>query len=191
MLLDDLQWVDRRSAAAISFAARRVHEAALATVASLREPLPPPVDMAGIEPLAVRPLDDTAANELAAHHGVPPSTSPSRTPACSTSCASGRMISRRLWSSRRRLAKCCRSSPARRAIWSQCSTPCWRTLYASAKRSLDRFISTTETGSASAYYIMHHPPLPSFAGENRCFIPHQGRLLHRSSQQSGRLIPAT
>jgi ATP/maltotriose-dependent transcriptional regulator MalT len=76
VLLDDLQWVDRPSAAAIVFAARRVHEAALATVLSLREPLPPPVDMAGIEPLAVRPLDDTAANELAAHHGVPPSLRP-------------------------------------------------------------------------------------------------------------------
>src|SRR6185436_1814596 len=45
-------------------------------------------------------------------------------------------------------------SKARRAIWSQCSTRCWRTPYASAKRSLVRFISTTETGSASAYYIM-------------------------------------
>jgi len=76
LLVDDLQWVDRPSAAAILFAARRVREAALATVLSLREPLPPPVDMSGVERLTVRPLDDTAANELAARHGVAPSLRP-------------------------------------------------------------------------------------------------------------------
>ena len=76
VLLDDLQWVDRPSAAAILFVARRVREAALATVLSLRDPLPPPVDVAGVERLAVRPLDKTAADELAARHGVAPSLRP-------------------------------------------------------------------------------------------------------------------
>src|SRR5215472_17803615 len=42
---------------------------------------------------------------------------------------------------------------------------------ASAKPSLARFISTTESGFASARYTMRRPPLPSFAGVNRYFTP--------------------
>ena len=43
VVVDDLQWVDRPSARAILFAARRVREVALATLLTLREPLQPPV----------------------------------------------------------------------------------------------------------------------------------------------------
>ena len=39
------------------------------------------------------------------------------------------------WSSRPRPRRCCRSSPARRASWSRCSRPCWRTRRASARPS--------------------------------------------------------
>ena len=41
----------------------------------------------------------------------------------------------RRWSSRPRPPRCCRSSAARRASWSRCSRPCWRTRRASARPS--------------------------------------------------------
>ena len=59
----------------------------------------------------------------------PRPSSPSRTPACSTSCSALRSAC----SSRPRPPKCSRSSPARRASWSRCSRPCWRTRCASAR----------------------------------------------------------
>src|SRR5262249_43554151 len=61
--------------------------------------------------------------------------------------------------------------------WSRFLKPSWPMRRASAKPSLARFISTTESDFASARYTMRRPPLPSFAGVNRYFIPHQGRVL--------------
>jgi DNA-binding CsgD family transcriptional regulator len=76
VLVDDFQWVDQPSAVAIVFAARRVHQAALATVLSLREPLPPPVALGDLELVTLRPLDDRAASELATRYGVGSSMRP-------------------------------------------------------------------------------------------------------------------
>jgi transcriptional regulator with GAF, ATPase, and Fis domain len=97
----------------------------------------------------------------------------------------------RLLSSRRRHQKCCVSLARRPASWSRCSSPCWQTQRAFARRSLGRFIFTMERNFASAHYIMRRPPLPSFAGVNRSFIPRSGQASHMSSQQSGRFIRRT
>ena len=63
----------------------------------------------------------------------PRPSSPSRTRACSTSCASGPTISVRRWSNRQRLPRCSRSSPGRLANWSRYSMPCWRMRRGSAR----------------------------------------------------------
>ena len=71
-LVDDVQWVDEGSASAFAFAARRLHDVPLLTILSLREPLAPPLELDGIEQLRLAPLDDQAALELLAAHGLAP-----------------------------------------------------------------------------------------------------------------------
>jgi DNA-binding CsgD family transcriptional regulator len=66
VIVDDIQWVDRNSAEAVLFAARRVHEARVATVLAIRQPLSAAIRLDGLERLELGPLDDTAARALIA-----------------------------------------------------------------------------------------------------------------------------
>ncbi|MEA2485545.1 MAG: hypothetical protein QOD46_656, partial [Actinomycetota bacterium] len=66
VIVDDIQWVDRNSAESVLFAARRVHEARVATVLAIRQPLSAAIRLDGLERLELGPLDDTAARALIA-----------------------------------------------------------------------------------------------------------------------------
>ena len=63
-------------------------------------------------------------------------SSPSRTPACSTSFASAPTISLRPWSSRRRPLRYCVSSPGRLASLSPCLAQCWRRQRSCARQAM-------------------------------------------------------
>ena len=71
VLVDDIQWVDGDSAAAILFAARRVHEAQVATLLAVREPTASVVELDGLDRLELAPLEAAAARLIAA--GAPDS----------------------------------------------------------------------------------------------------------------------
>jgi DNA-binding CsgD family transcriptional regulator len=66
VLVDDVQWVDADSAAAILFAARRLHDARVATLLAVREPTTSAVEHDGLDRLELAPLDAAAARLLAA-----------------------------------------------------------------------------------------------------------------------------
>jgi hypothetical protein len=65
VLVDDIQWVDGDSAAAILFAARRLHDAQVAALLAVREPTPSAVELDGLDRLEVGPLDEAAARLVA------------------------------------------------------------------------------------------------------------------------------
>ncbi|MFI6297959.1 ATP-binding protein [Nonomuraea sp. NPDC050790] len=69
-LLDDAQWLDRASAEALLFAARRLHAEGVAILASARDES----TLAGLPELRVEGLDRADAHELVArrHPGLPP-----------------------------------------------------------------------------------------------------------------------
>jgi DNA-binding CsgD family transcriptional regulator len=71
VLVDDIQWVDGDSVAAILFAARRVHDAQVATLLAVREPTASAVELDGLDRLELAPLDAAAARLVAA--GAPDS----------------------------------------------------------------------------------------------------------------------
>jgi DNA-binding CsgD family transcriptional regulator len=71
VLVDDIQWVDDDSAAAILFAARRLHDAQVATLFAVREPTASGVELDGLDRLELAPLDAAAARLVAA--GAPDS----------------------------------------------------------------------------------------------------------------------
>jgi DNA-binding CsgD family transcriptional regulator len=65
VLVDDIQWVDTDSAAAILFAARRMRDARVATLLAVREPTASAVELDGLDRLELPPLDTAAARLLA------------------------------------------------------------------------------------------------------------------------------
>ena len=65
-LVDDVQWLDRASAQALTFVARRIAGESLALVFALRESDERPVDFEAIPQLAVRPLSVTDSRTLLA-----------------------------------------------------------------------------------------------------------------------------
>jgi predicted ATPase len=65
VVVDDVQWVDDASAESVLFAARRVHDARVATLVAVREPLAGALRLDGVERLDLVPLDDEAARLLA------------------------------------------------------------------------------------------------------------------------------
>ena len=71
------------------------------------------------------------------------------------------------WSSRPRPPTCCRSSAGRRAVWSWCSSPCWRTQPASARPSSAIFSCTTRTEFRSVAMHGVPPHGPSFCSAIR------------------------
>jgi DNA-binding CsgD family transcriptional regulator len=71
VLVDDIQWVDGDSAGAILFAARRVHDAQVATLLAVREPADSAVALDGLDRLELAPLDAADARLVAA--GAPDS----------------------------------------------------------------------------------------------------------------------
>ena len=80
------------------------------------------------------------ADRAGAGLSPPRPSSRSRTRACSTSCASAPPISPSRWSSRSGdLGGAAASSATRPAIWSRCSSPCWRTRSGSATPSSATF----------------------------------------------------
>jgi DNA-binding CsgD family transcriptional regulator len=64
MVVDDLQWVDRASAAALSFIARRLAGSRAALLTASRPGFEGFFERAGLAELAIRPLDDGAAAGL-------------------------------------------------------------------------------------------------------------------------------
>jgi DNA-binding CsgD family transcriptional regulator len=65
VVVDDVQWVDEVSAESVLFAARRVHDARVATLLAVREPLAAAVRVDGVERLELTPLEDEDARLLA------------------------------------------------------------------------------------------------------------------------------
>jgi hypothetical protein len=65
IVVDDVQWVDRDSAAAILFGARRVRDARVATLLAVREPSRSVIELDGLDRLEFGPLDESAARVLA------------------------------------------------------------------------------------------------------------------------------
>jgi DNA-binding CsgD family transcriptional regulator len=64
VVADDVQWLDRPSADALAFVARRLGSDPLVMVVGLREGEASPFEAAGIDELALQPLDDRAAREM-------------------------------------------------------------------------------------------------------------------------------
>jgi predicted ATPase len=64
VLVDDLQWVDRESAAALLFAARRLHHDAVAFLFAVRTGPRPPTSLEGLPVLALAGLAPRQAAEL-------------------------------------------------------------------------------------------------------------------------------
>jgi DNA-binding CsgD family transcriptional regulator len=64
VVVDDVQWVDGDSAAAVLFAARRVHDARLATLLAMRVPSDAAVHVDGVERLDLEPVDDASARRI-------------------------------------------------------------------------------------------------------------------------------
>lgn len=64
LVVDDLQWVDRASAAALAFVARRLTGSRVGFLAASRPGYEGFFDRSGLPELAVRPLDDRAAAGL-------------------------------------------------------------------------------------------------------------------------------
>ncbi|NUW32466.1 AAA family ATPase [Nonomuraea sp. SMC257] len=67
--VDDVQWLDRASAAALLFAARRLADEPVAMLLAVREPEPPPVNTAGLTELALDGLPPEDAARLLDAHG--------------------------------------------------------------------------------------------------------------------------
>ncbi|MEV0195597.1 AAA family ATPase, partial [Nonomuraea sp. NPDC050691] len=67
--VDDVQWLDRASAAALLFAARRLAGEPVAMLLAVREPESPPVNTAGLTELAVDGLPPEDAARLLDAHG--------------------------------------------------------------------------------------------------------------------------
>ncbi len=65
VLVDDIQWVDGDSAAAILFAARRLHDAQVATLLAVREPTVSAIELDGLDRLGLAALDPAAARLVA------------------------------------------------------------------------------------------------------------------------------
>ena len=70
-LIDDAQWLDRPSADALVFAARRVQREALAVLFTAREGEPRRLDAAGLPELWIQGLDAASAAALLAGHSRP------------------------------------------------------------------------------------------------------------------------
>ena len=64
LVVDDLQWVDRASAAAFAFIARRLAGSPVGLLAASRTGAEVSIDRTGLPESEVRPLDDTAAADL-------------------------------------------------------------------------------------------------------------------------------
>ncbi|GAA3293639.1 LuxR family transcriptional regulator [Dactylosporangium vinaceum] len=62
-VVDDAQWLDRASAQALAFVARRVGEEGVALLFAVRDPMPLP-DLEGLPVLAIGPLPDSQARDL-------------------------------------------------------------------------------------------------------------------------------
>jgi predicted ATPase len=69
-LIDDVQWLDKPSADALVFAARRVRAELLAILFAVREGEGERFDAAGLEELLVTGLDELSAAELISRHDV-------------------------------------------------------------------------------------------------------------------------
>ncbi|MEV6865534.1 AAA family ATPase [Streptosporangium subroseum] len=67
--VDDVQWLDRASAAALLFAARRLAGESVAMLLAVREPEPLPVNTAGLTELVLRGLPPEDAARLLDAHG--------------------------------------------------------------------------------------------------------------------------
>ena len=68
LLADDAQWLDIPSADVLTFVARRLGDDAVAFIAAVREGLPSPLLRGGLHELRLRPLEDSAAEELLDRH---------------------------------------------------------------------------------------------------------------------------
>ncbi len=66
VLVDDAQWLDRASADAVAFVARRLGSDPLVMIVGLREGESSPLDGVGIAELSLAPLSDRDARELVA-----------------------------------------------------------------------------------------------------------------------------
>ena len=108
----------------------------------------------------------------------PRPSSPSRTRDCSTSCAAHTIC----WSSRRQPRKCCRSSVHRPAIWSRCSSPCWRMRRVSAKPSSASLFSFDGEMFEFAAEVGTPPEFGKFMRQRGPFSPVPGSLLERVLQ---------
>ena len=64
VVADDVQWLDRPSADALAFVARRLGSDPLVMVVGLREGEASPFDAAGIDELALQPLNDRDARDM-------------------------------------------------------------------------------------------------------------------------------
>jgi DNA-binding CsgD family transcriptional regulator len=64
VVVDDAQWLDRPSADALAFVARRLGEDPLVMVVGLRDGDPSPIEAAGIAELALEPLSDRDAHAM-------------------------------------------------------------------------------------------------------------------------------
>ncbi len=64
MLVDDAHWLDRSSAEALAFSARRLGEEGVALIFARREPHPGAFDPAGLPEMRVEGLDAAAAAQL-------------------------------------------------------------------------------------------------------------------------------
>jgi len=71
MIVDDLQWVDQSTAAALLFVARRVEAEAIAIMMTLRDERSDTIDASGIDPLRLAGLDRAAGLELLEHLSSP------------------------------------------------------------------------------------------------------------------------
>jgi DNA-binding CsgD family transcriptional regulator len=72
VLVDDVQWLDEASAAAVLFAVRRLVADPVAVLLALREGTPSPLEAAGLPTLRLGGLDAGAAAELLAHRAAGP-----------------------------------------------------------------------------------------------------------------------
>ncbi|WP_431899620.1 AAA family ATPase [Nonomuraea sp. bgisy101] len=69
VVVDDVQWLDHASAAALLFAARRLADEPLAMLLAVREPEPLPVNTAGLTELVLHGLPQEEAALLLEEHG--------------------------------------------------------------------------------------------------------------------------
>ena len=115
----------------------------------------------------------------------PRPSSPSRTRACSTSCASAPTISPNRWSSRRRPRRYSESSHSSPGSWSRFSRPCWRTPRGFARRNSATCFSTI-TGNFAAAALFGGPPAFAEVGpRERGFHPSRSTVsVLRNTKQS-------